>query len=324
MDINYDKILNCRCSCKRSLTSKKELTIMLYPCEHLMHNSCYKNLNNNVCPICSENIEKFLTLFDKDLHYQRFVDILSMSYYSDLSSTTMMRFTDSIFDSLSALIRMPFTNDVKGAKKINEDIFALNNMTMKVYGMEKLKKEKKKVFICNHVSHLEFAIIYYLFETGFLAAGIVKNSKLMDEFKKVIPFLIFDRGEKNRKLNIIEQMKNFVDKHGSICIFPEGIMKHPDVLLRFRTGAFHIGYPVYSITIRHIDVISDEYLHNFLYKLGGKRNINIEVHVNGPYYPPFSNNDIDSIRSSMAKNGKMVLSRVSNRDVDDKLAPEPI
>jgi hypothetical protein len=140
----------------------------------------------------------------------------------------------------------------------------------------------------------------------------------MDYIKKIVPLLTFSRGDKNRNFNIVDEMRKFVDESGSICIFPEGMMKHPDTLTRFRTGAFHINRPVYAITIRHQDIISDNSLNNFLYKLGAKRNINMEVHILGPYYPPFSDNDIKQIRFDMAKYGNFVLSRVSNRDIHDK------
>ena len=43
----------------------------------------------------------------------------------------------------------------------------------------------------------------------------------------------------------------------------------------------------------------------------------MEVHVLGPYYPPFNNTDIERIRLDMGKVGDMVLSRVSNRDIVD-------
>jgi hypothetical protein len=43
----------------------------------------------------------------------------------------------------------------------------------------------------------------------------------------------------------------------------------------------------------------------------------MEVHVLGPYYPPFDDQTIEKIRLDMARHGNMVLSRVSNRDVID-------
>ena len=256
-------------------------------------------------------------MFDEDIHHQRFADMLSMTHYDDMSDTSPAMFLDSMFDLASVVARLPFATSRKNGKEICEHVFALNNLTMKVYGMDKVKLEKNKVFISNHVSHIELIIIYYLLGTGFLTANIVGQSKLVDQIKQVVPLLTFERGAKDRKVNIVDEMRKFVDETGSICLFPEGLMHHPDALARFRSGAFHIGRPVYAVTIRHNDIISDGYINGFLYKLGGKRDMIIEVHILGPYYPPFTEEDIEKIRHDMARVGNMVLSRVSNRDISD-------
>lgn len=318
-DIDHDKVLNSKCFCGIGLPWKNDIIIMLYPCEHMVHKLCLKTWTNtnNTCPLCSANIKRTITMFDDDINYQQFADILSMTYYDDMSCTTPVMFLDSIFDLASVVARLPFVTSRKTGKEICEKVFALNNLTLKVYGLEKIKLEKNKVYICNHVSHLELVIIYYLLGTGFLASSIVGQSKIVDQLKQVVPLLTFERGSKDREHNIVDEMRKFVDESGSICLFPEGLMKHPDALVRFRTGAFHIGHPVYAIIIRHNTILSDGLINGFIYKLGGKRDMNIEVHVLGPYYPPFSQNDIEKIRCDMALAGNMVLSRVSNRDVTD-------
>jgi len=314
--INYDKLLNSLCKCSKGLPWKKGYICMVLPCEHLYHNECIKTeKEKEICYFCETKIDKIISLKDKDIHFQHFADILSVSNYDTMSYNTSLNFIDSIFDLLSVFTKLAFTNNKKDGKELCNKIFSLNNLTLTVYGMEKIELEKKKVFICNHVSYLEFIVIYYLFGTGFLASSIVGNSKLIERLRKVVKLLTFERG---RSINIVDEIKKFVDENDSICLFPEGMLKHPDTLTRFRTGAFYVGYPVYAITIRHNNIISDGLINNFLYKLSSKKNINIEVHILGPYYPPFNDASIEKIRQSMAKVGKMCLSRVCNRDVIDK------
>lgn len=315
--IDYDKNLNSRCSCSTGLPWKNDDIIMLYPCEHMLHSQCFASLKSRECPLCKKSVEKIISMFDEDIHHQRFADILSMTYYDDMCSTSPYRFLDSIFDLASLIARLPFITSRKTGKEICENFFALNNLTLKVYGLDKVKLEKNKVFICNHVSHIELVILYYLLGTGFLASSIVGQSKIVEQLKQVVPLLTFERGSKDRQINIVDEMRNFVDESGSICLFPEGLMKHPDVLVRFRSGAFHIRRPLYAVTIRHNNIISDGYINGFLYKVGGKRDMTIEVHILGPYYPPFTERDIEKIRHDMARVGNMVLSRVTNRDVVD-------
>jgi len=319
--IDYEKVLNSKCICGVGLPWKKDNVVMAYPCEHLYHERCFDNhklLPEKICGFCGTRIEKKISMYDESIHYQRFADIFSMSYYDNMSQNSPSNFIDSIFDIANIITRIPMIKTREDVKEICEDVFSLNNLTISVYGLEKIKREKHKVYICNHVSHLELFVLYYLFENGFLVSSIVNSENLIERCKKVIPMLMVDRGDKNRKKNIIEEMRKFVEQHGSICLFPEGLMKHPDALVRFRSGAFHIGYPIYAITIRHNDIISDGYVNGFLYKLGAKRNINMEVHVLGPYYPPFNDESIEKIRREMAKHGNMVLSRVANRDIVDE------
>jgi hypothetical protein len=316
-NIDYGKVLNSKCICGTGLPWKKESIIMGYPCEHMFHEKCFDNLKDKKCPLCQKSIEKGLTIFDEDLHPQRFADLLSMSHYDNMSHTTPGRFLDSLFDLASVAAKFAAVSSKIEAKQICEHIFALNNLTLKVFGLDKIKLEKNKVFICNHVSHLELVVIYYLFSPGFLASSIAGQSKILDQVKNYVSLLTFDRGSKDRNFNIVDEMRKFVDEKGSICLFPEGLMKHPDALVRFRTGAFNIGRPIYAITIRHNDVLSDGYINGFLYKLGGKRDISMEVHILGPYYPPFDDATIEKIRLDMARYGNMVLSRVSNRDIVD-------
>lgn len=320
MDPDISKELNSRCFCDIGLLWKETSTIMAYPCEHMFHKCCYDKLGKKEkmkCKLCKADIQKMMSLLDKDIHPQRFADILSMTHYSTMSENNPIQFIDSIFDLASALIRIPFTDTPDEGKRVCEKIFSLNNLTLKVYGMEKMKLEKNKVIISNHVTYMELVIIYYLFDTGFLASAITSQSKLVNQVKNTIKLLTFDRGVKKKNFNIVDKMRDFVDENGSICLFPEGMMTHPDALCRFRTGAFHIGRPVYSVAIRYPEIITDGYVNTLIYKLGAKRDMTIEVHVSGPYYPPFSNTDIENIRFEMANRGKMVLSRVSNRDIKD-------
>ena len=311
--VDYDKLINSQCKCSKGLPWKKDYICMVLPCEHLYHSQCI-NDEKDICYFCKTKIDKIISLQDKDIHFQHFADILSMTNYDTMSYNTSLNFIDSMFDLLSIMSKLVFTNNKKDGKELCTKIFSLNNLTLNVYGMEKLDLEEKKVLICNHVSYLEFIVIYYLFNTGFLASSIVGSSKIIERLRKVVKLLTIERG---KSTNVVNEIKKFVDENGSICLFPEGILKHPDTLTRFRTGAFHVGYPVYAITIRHNNIISDGLINNFLYKLSSKKNINMEVHILGPYYPPFNEISIEKIRQSMAKVGKMCLSRVCNRDIVD-------
>jgi hypothetical protein len=314
--IDYNKELNSKCYCGIGLPWIKEHVVMLYPCEHMFHSSCINKLKSKKCKICHTEYTKKITLLDKNIHPQHFADLLSITNYDDMCSNTTINFLDSIFDIITFGLKVPFCKTKYDCKLLCENLFTLNNLTLKVYGMDKLKLEKQKVLICNHVTYFEFIIIFYLFNPGFLSSNISKQSNIINNVDKIIDFLYFDRGAK-RKYNIIDKMREFVEEKGSLCLFPEGFMGHPDTLKKFRSGAFHIGKPIYAIVIRHNNILSDAKVNNLFFKLCSKKNINMEVHILGPYYPPFSKEDIENIRKEMALKGNMLLSRVSNRDIKD-------
>jgi len=317
--IDYSKELNSICWCGSGLLLKNQTLVMLLPCEHMAHIKCLDNKTDR-CRLCDTKVLHQTTIFDHSIHPQRFADLLSVSHYDDMCANTTFGFIDSFFDFASAAARMPFIKNTNDGRKFCEGLFSMNNLTLKVYGMERVKMEKNKVYICNHTTPLEIIIMYYLFGTGFLASSIVGSSQLIEKIRDVIKVLTFDRGadKKNGAKNTVEMIKDFVKKEGSICLFPEGMLNHPDTIIRFRSGAFNVGYPVYAVVVKHLDVVADGFINGFLFKLGAKKNINLDVHILGPYYPPFNELQIERVRYDMAKAGDMVLSRVSNRDIKDR------
>src|SRR5271154_4047342 len=144
--IDYDKVINCVCSCGTGLALIKGEIVMSYPCEHMFHEKCYDKIKDSVCPLCKSPIERKLTMFDDDIHHQRFADILSMTYYVDMCYTTPGRFLDSLFDLASIFANLPFTKNKADAKEMCEKVFSLNNLTLKVYGLEKIRLERNKVY----------------------------------------------------------------------------------------------------------------------------------------------------------------------------------
>ena len=312
--MNYNKELNSRCYCNIGLPWVNDIIVMCHPCEHMFHNTCYKKLNK-ICRICNTSIKKIYTLRDKNIHPQIYADLLSMSYYNNLCSNTLVNFSDSIFSLTNILIQAVCMKTKTDGKELCKQILSLNNLSIRVNGYDKIKPGEK-VFIANHSSFLELFIIYYLLYKRFLASSFIKKTGVYDYIKDIVPLLLFDRNKKGA--NVVVEIKKFIKKNKSICIFPEGIMTHPKSLIRFRSGAFHIGKPIYSIAVKYNDIVCDDNIGQFFYKLCGKQNIKIDVTILGPYYPPFSTYDIEKIRYELADNAGIVLSRVTNRDVNDE------
>lgn len=319
--IDNSKILNSRCVCTRGLPWIKEEVIMMDPCEHLIHKKCFNKMKTTVCPYCRTNISRIISTndfkYDKRL-YQKCIDILSVSNFDKMSRIYSDQVLTNLPNLIGAVINISVAKGANAGKKICEDVFSMNNIEIKVRGLGKLKgkENEPKVFIANHTSHLDFFVIFYVLKTGFLSSSAVKDNLISNRLTKILPLLIIDRGKKGN--STVDKMKEYVTKYKSICLFPEGMLTHPNALIRFRTGAFHIGYPVYPIVLKYSRVVSDMSASNFILKIASKQKEIIEMHILDPFYPPFDENKIELVRNAMAERGDFLLSRVSNRDIREE------
>lgn len=312
-----NKLVNSKCVCNKGLIWIKNEVIMLNPCEHLIHKNCYDKYYNKTCPYCYTNIE-YITKLNDFKHnkqiYQKCIDILSMTNFDKMTKESPLEILKNLPHFLVTLCKIPFTRGIKSGKLLCKDIFDMNNVKINVTGLEYIKNEPK-VFIANHTSNIDFMIIFYILGTGFLSSASIKKNIISRQLLNIIPCLLIDRSKKNQ--STVNKMRDYVTQNGSICLFPEGVMTHPKTLIRFRTGAFNIGYPIYPIVITYNNVINDDSIPKFILKLASNNEINVNVQVLEPFYPPFDEHKIEKIRMCMAYAGKLMLSRVSNRDIND-------
>jgi len=311
-----DKHINAKCICGEGLSWIKKEVVMMDPCEHLIHLTCLEKKNVHVCPYCNSQIERLIRAndfrYNKEL-YQKCIDIISVSNFDSMSKIHSDQVLLNLPNLLGALVQIPFVQGTENARKLCEDIFSMNNIKIKVRGLNKLK-DGPKVFIANHTSHLDFLTIFYVLRTGFLTSSTIKDNIVSKQFLNILPLLVVERG---KGCNTVDKMKEYVKKKGSICLFPEGMLTHPDTIIKFRTGAFHIGYPIYPIVLKYKVVVSDMSAPNFILKMSSHQEEIIEMFILDPFYPPFDEPKIELIRCAMANRGNMLLSRVSNRDIKD-------
>lgn len=313
-----DKIINARCVvCSNGLPWIRKEVVMLFPCEHLIHLKCLAKSDCRNCGICNQKIQRVIRSddfkFDASL-YQQCVDIISVSNFDKLSTIDSKEVILNLPSLIGTLAQLPFTKGINQARKLVEDIFSMNNIKIKVRGLNKLKPGPK-VFISNHTSHLDFLTLFYVLKTGFLTSAAINESALSKQFLNIVPLLVVERGKGSG--NTVDKMKKYVEEKGSICLFPEGMLTHPDTIIRFRTGAFHIGHPIYPIVLKYKNVVADMSTSNFVLKMTSTQSETIEMFILNPFYPPFDDKKIEMVRMAMANKGSMLLSRVSNRDVKD-------
>jgi hypothetical protein len=316
MVLDNDKNLNVNCICGKT-DHKPWKVAMLLPCEHMFHIRCIKRHNLEFCPICNTEIDgkRFITgKIETQSDAQRYCDLLSVTNVTQFSEYSVQSVLDNIYSFVKTLCEIPFIKGMKNARNKIDKLFSHNNTIINVRGLDRIDPKEKHVFISNHTAYIDFLIILRFIDTYFLSAEFIKKSAIGRAFADVLPLLIVKRGKKGET---VKKMREFVDKYGSICVFPEGCLSHPDTLIRFRTGAFNIGYPIYPIIIKYENIKTDHNIMNLIFKSISNQTVNIYMDVIGPYYPPFNDSKIERIRHDMANVGNMVTSRVTSRDMTD-------
>lgn len=315
--MNSNKDLNIKCICGK-IDYKTIKISMIMPCEHIFHTKCLDDKELEFCPICNTEIEGRKHMTDPIKTYedaQRYSDMLSVTNFSKLSTYSISDVVDNLIDLTKILISAPFCKGIKDSRKVLGKFLSLNNTNIHVRGLDRINKKEKHAFICNHTTYMDFMVVLMFIDTYFLASDFINKSSIGASISKVIPLLIIKRGETT---NTVDKMKEFIDKHGSICLFPEGVLCHPETIIKFRTGAFYLDVPIYPIVLRYKNIKHGSDIANFIFKSSSRHHVDIYMDVIGPYYPPFNKAKIERIRSDMANVGNMLTSRVSSRNITER------
>lgn len=350
--INYEKntiIINTFCSCGDYFRNTNTLVIIM-PCCHIMHEECYydylkknninfmKNNNHQKCVFCKIKVshvmhESMLSHeFAKKKYKQLIIDIQSIKLNQSEVEINITNFPVSIIKLTSIM------NKLLGAKTKNDLISTIDSIisccNIKLNIIDNTTKNKiritknnciewidkkinnsKMAIISNHSSYLDPLLIYYLFRCGFLASDFILGSDLGKIMASKLKLLIFKRNvDKNVVNKMKEYVKNEVDRIG---IFPEGTIGNNNTLLRFRSGAFHLGIPVCPVIIKFKKMIYHDDLKTCILKILTQDSIEIDIYISDLIYPPFDNEKIEKIRRFMGKVGNLKLSRAANRFIKD-------
>lgn len=310
----YDtKIINSKCICNNQFIISDKIVVSMCPCEHLIHLDCI----SKHCPFCKATVTKYVKLGDHKNDYkctQQCIDILSVTA-DKKRNTNIVNCLSHIPNFFDIATKFIFAKTNDDYHNMISSMLSMVNYSIKIKGLSKIQNSDKKIFIANHCGHLDAVLLYYFLKCGFLAT--IHNKATFDNIPNIVPIVYIKRGEKQ---NTVKTMKDFVDKHGSICIFPEGAYSGFGTMFRFRSGAFKIGYPIYPIVLKYknsrfacdrcdvLQVALQYSSHNYA---------EMEIEILDPVYPPFNNHTPEQIRTKMANNGNFVLSRVLANDIKD-------
>ena len=140
------------------------------------------------------------------------------------------------------------------------DLYANTVLTfytpVKVIGRENIPKDKPFIFVSNHNSHMDIAILAYATRMGYEKFGFLAakdywfdNNFKRRFFKYLINLIPISRKQNPESLDLEDTMtlsKAFMDLGNNIIIFPEGSRGEAGKMQRFRKGAvkFSMGLDV--------------------------------------------------------------------------------
>ena len=121
--------------------------------------------------------------------------------------------------------------------------------------LQKLEKGENYMFIANHLSMIDIMLVFMAIRNPFLFVGKqeLEEIPIFNYIYRRAAILVNRESAKSRK-NVYSGAKRKLDMGYSICIYPEGLVPHPDVYLApFKNGAFSLAIqyqmPIVPITL---------------------------------------------------------------------------
>jgi 1-acyl-sn-glycerol-3-phosphate acyltransferase len=136
---------------------------------------------------------------------------------------------------------------------------SLSGMKILVRGKENLEKNQSYVFISNHRSYLDTAMMFA--HTG-KKMGVIAKKELLKlpiagRFTKYVNIITIDRSNPGRAIETMNEATEKLRAGISFGVFAEGTRAYPGELLPFKKGAFHMaiatGFPIVPVAMKKTD-----------------------------------------------------------------------
>ncbi|AYV80357.1 MAG: lysophospholipid acyltransferase [Gaeavirus sp.] len=331
-------VINSRCHCKKYFMNTENIRL-IYPCSHFMHDQCINDLlTSNIklkrkhdlikCPICQADISMILTedQIQNNKKYLQYKTDLNSIKLTPTGSINPLRLPYGILNFtgfMNKLILAQSKTDIINVidcllKTLNVKINVIDNTQNSpieyknntICWKNKSDSDSKIVLLPNHTSYLDSPVLLHLFKCGFIANEFITTTQIGSIFAAKCNLLIFDQ---NKDTNVVNKIKEYLNTHKIITIFPEGTIGSNHTLLRFRTGAFYTDANICPIVIKYRPHIWDDDIKTIIFKLTSQPEINVDIIINDLVHPPFDDNKINNVRNFMAEIGELKLSRVSTK-----------
>ena len=118
-----------------------------------------------------------------------------------------------------------------------------------------LEKGKNYMFVANHLSMIDIMLVLMVVKNPFVFVG-KRELEEIPVFNYIYrrAAILVDRDSVESRKNVYHRAQKKLDMGYSVCIYPEGLVPHPDVFLApFKNGAFSLAIqyqmPIIPITL---------------------------------------------------------------------------
>lgn len=135
----------------------------------------------------------------------------------------------------------------------------LSGMKIKVRGRENLLPNESYVFISNHRSYLDTAMMFCYTgkKMGVIAKKELKKLPIAGTFMDYVNVLAIDRSNPEKARETMNNAREKMRSGISFGVFAEGTRALPNEILPFKKGAFHLalatGHPIVPVAMKYTD-----------------------------------------------------------------------
>lgn len=144
----------------------------------------------------------------------------------------------------------------RGAKLIMNIAFILCGLPLQVKGKEHLKINTPAVYVANHASYLDAAILVAVLppDIALVAKQELQTVKILDRFIRKLGHIYVERFDFTKSIADAHLTLQKLREGTSIALFPEGTFTYTSGIRPFRLGAFKMAvetsYPIIPVALR--------------------------------------------------------------------------
>lgn len=158
-------------------------------------------------------------------------------------------------------IRQKYSARDKLAGKITRHLarflFYLTGSSIKLTGMENIPRDQAALYVSNHQSHLDNAVIHGFIDVpkGFVSIVEAQKIPVLRTWMKYMQCVFLDRSDPKQTVGCINHSIKLLKSGHSMVIFPEGKLSSSETVGEFKGGCIRLavkaGVPVVPITLKN-------------------------------------------------------------------------